>query len=292
MLRRKNTMKRGLIMEGGALRGMFTAGVTDVFLENGIEFDGAVGVSAGAAFGCNFKSRQIGRAIRYNLANCKDPRYCSFASLLLTGNMFGKKYCYETIPYKTDIFDWEVYRNNPLEFYAVATDIEKGAPVYHRCDTLDKDEMEWIRASSSLPLAARIVKIGDKKLLDGGVSDSIPLKFFEDLGYDRNVVILTRPREYIKAPTSLMKLIRLKYRKYPKLIERLENRHLEYNETVAYVNEKEARGEIFVIRPPYPLPAGQKEHDPERIRQTYEIGRQTALEALTELKIFLNKEEV
>ena len=285
-------MKRGLIMEGGALRGMFTAGVTDVLLENGIEFDGAVGVSAGAAFGCNFKSKQIGRAIRYNLANCKDPRYCSYASLFLTGNMFGKKYCYETIPYKTDVFDWDTYKNNPLKFYAVATDIESGEPVYHRCDTLDKDEMEWIRASSSLPLAARIVKIGDKKLLDGGVSDSIPLKFFEDLGYDRNVVILTRPREYIKAPTSLMKLIRLKYRKYPKLIERLENRHLEYNETLSYVNEKEARGEIFVIRPPYALPTGHTEHDPERMRQTYEIGRQTALEALTELKKYLNEREV
>ncbi len=285
-------MKRGLIMEGGALRGMFTPGVTDVFLENGIEFDGAVGVSAGAAFGCNFKSRQIGRAIRYNLANCKNPRYCSFASLFFTGNMFGAKYCYETIPYKTDIFDWETYRNNPLEFFAVATDIESGEPVYHRCDTLDRNEMEWIRASSSLPLAAKIVKIDDKKLMDGGVSDSIPLKFFEASGYDRNVVILTRPQEYIKKPSSLMKLIRIKYRKYPKLIERLENRHIEYNETVSYVKEKEARGEIFVIRPPYPLPTGHTEHDPERIRQTYEIGRQTALGALDELKNFLNKQEV
>ena len=170
-------------MEGGALRGMFTAGVIDVFLEHEIEFDGAVGVSAGAAFGCNFKSRQIGRAVRYNIENCKNPRYCSFRSLLFTGDMFGAKFCYETIPYKTDIFDWESYRKNPLEFYAVATDIESGEPIYHKCLSLDKNEMQWLRASASMPLAARIVEIDGKKLLDGGISDSVPIKFFEEFGY-------------------------------------------------------------------------------------------------------------
>ena len=285
-------MKRGLIMEGGALRGMFTAGVIDVFLEHKIEFDGAVGVSAGAAFGCNLKSKQIGRAVRYNVANCKNPKYCSFRSLLFTGDMFGAKFCYETIPYKTDIFDWETYKNNPLDFYAVATDIESGEPVYHKCLTLDKEEMPWLRASASLPLVARIVKIDGKKLLDGGIADSIPLKFFEKEGYDRNVLILTRPRDYVKKPASLMKLIRLKYRKYPKLIEALADRHNQYNETSAYINEKEASGEILVIRPPEELPIGRMEHDPERIKAAYEIGRRTGLKYIEKVKEFLNKEEV
>lgn len=282
-------MKRGLIMEGGALRGIFTAGVLDVFLENGIEFDGAVGVSAGAAFGCNFKSRQIGRAVRYNIANCKNPKYCSFWSLFFTGNMFGAKFCYETIPYKTDLFDWQTYRSNPLEFYAVATDVESGKPVYHRCDTLDKNDMEWVRASASMPLAARIVKIGKQKLLDGGVSDSIPIRFFKAEGYDKNVLILTQPKGYVKQPSSLFSLIKLKYRKYPNLIEALANRHNEYNETTAYIEKLEAEGEIVVIRPPMPLPIGRVEHDAERIRQTYEIGRLIGLEYIDTVKEFLNK---
>lgn len=279
-------------MEGGALRGIFTAGVIDVFLENGIEFDGAVGVSAGAAFGCNFKSKQIGRAVRYNIANCKNPKYCSFRSLLFTGDMFGAKFCYETIPYETDIFDWKAYTENPMEFYAVATDIESGKPIYHRCDTLDKEEMHWIRASASMPLASRIVEIDGQKLLDGGISDSVPLKFFEEQGYNRNVVILTQPLGYVKNPTSLFKLIKIKYRKYPKLIEALAERHNEYNKTTAYIQEQEEKGNILVIRPPMALPVGRIEHDPERIKETYEIGRKTGLEYIEKVKKFLNKNEV
>ena len=281
-------MKKGLIMEGGALRGMFTAGVIDVFLEYGITFEGAVGVSAGAAFGCNLKSRQIGRAVRYNIANCKNPKYCSFRSLFFTGDMFGAKFCYETIPYETDVFDWETYRNDPMEFYAVATDIESGKPVYHLCESLDRNEMDWLRASASMPLAARIVEIDGQKLLDGGISDSVPVRFFEKLGYDRNVIILTQPKGYVKKPSSLMGLIKLKYRKYPRLVEALVDRHNEYNETSAYIEEKESRGEVFVIRPPEALPVGRVEHDPEKIRKAYEIGRKTATDQLERLKEFLN----
>lgn len=279
-------------MEGGALRGMFTAGVTDVFLESGITFDGAVGVSAGAAFGCNLKSRQIGRAVRYNIANSKNPKYCSFRSLFITGDMFGAKFCYETIPYETDPFDWEAFKNDPMDFYAVATDIESGTPVYHLCKSLDKQEMEWIRASASMPLAARIVEIDGHKLLDGGISDSVPLKFFEQLGYSKNVIILTQPKGYVKSPSSLMGLVKLKYKKYPKLVKTLENRHNEYNETTAYIEEKESRGEVFVIRPPEALPVGRIEHDPEKIKKAYEIGRKTATALLDDLKEFLNNNEV
>ncbi len=281
-------MKKGLIMEGGALRGMFTAGVTDVLLENGITFDGAIGVSAGAAFGCNFKSKQSGRAVKYNIENCKNPEYCSFRSLFFTGDMFGARYCYETIPYETHPFDWDTYKSNPLEFYAVATDIESGTPVYHKCDMLDKQEMEWIRASASMPLAARIVEINGQKLLDGGISDSVPIKYFESIGYDRNLLILTQPVDYVKKPSSLMSLIRLKYKKYPKLIEALTVRHIIYNETSDYVKNKENEGTILVIRPKAPLPTGRIEHDAKKIKSTYELGRKAALDSLEKIKKFYN----
>ena len=169
-------MKTGLVMEGGALRGLFTAGVIDVLMENGITFDGAIGVSAGATFGCNIKSGQIGRAIRYNVKLCKDRRYFSFWSLILTGNLFGKNFCYHKIPEKIDPFDNDAFEKNPMEFYLVCTDVETGKPVYKKCDRLDGGNLEWVRASASLPLVSEIVEIDGMKLQDGGISDSIPLK--------------------------------------------------------------------------------------------------------------------
>ena len=189
-------MKKGLILEGGAMRGMFTAGVIDVMMENGIEFDGAIGVSAGAAFGCNYKSRQIGRAIRYNMRFCNDPRYCGLRTLLKTGDLYSKDFCYKEVPLKHDIFDFETFRNNPMEFYVVCTDVETGKPVYKKCDNFDNNNFEWIRASASMPIVSNIVEIDGTKLLDGGVADSIPIRYFESIGYDKNVVILTQPRGY------------------------------------------------------------------------------------------------
>ena len=161
-------MKYGLVMEGGAMRGIFSAGVMDVLMENGVDFDGLIGVSAGACFGCNYKSKQSGRVIRYNLRFCRDKRYCSFHSLITTGDMFGAEFCYDTIPNKLDLFDSETYINNPMKFYVNATDIESGKPVYHCLETVEPDELKWIRASASMPMAARIVNIDGRKFLDGG----------------------------------------------------------------------------------------------------------------------------
>lgn len=281
-------MKKGLIMEGGAMRGLFTAGVIDVMMENGIEFDGAVGVSAGAAFGCNYKSRQIGRVLRYNLAYCKDPRYCSFRSLIKTGDLFGAEFCYHELPDKLDVFDYETFNNDPMEFHMVCTDVETGRPVYHKADKADYECLEWMRASASMPLASRIVEIGGYKLLDGGISDSIPLKYFEGLGYDRNIVILTQPLDYIKGPNKLMPLLKRALKKYPKLLETMANRHNEYNETTAYVREREEAGEILVIRPESALEIGRIEHDPAKLTATYELGRQTAEKRLHEVERFLH----
>ena len=282
-------MKTGLVMEGGALRGLFTAGVIDVFMENGITFDGAVGVSAGATFGCNIKSGQVGRALRYNLKYCRDKRYFSFLSLFLTGNLFGKDFCYHKIPEKLDPFDNDAYEKNPMEFHIVCTNVETGKPVYKKCDRLDGENLEWVRASASLPLVSEVVEVDGMKLQDGGISDSIPLKYFESIGYDRNVVILTQPKGYIKKPGNSVKYFKNLLRKYPKMVEALENRPQMYNETTKYIEEKENSGEVFVIRPETTLPIKRTTRDTEKLKQVYESGRKEALKNIDAIKEFLSK---
>jgi predicted patatin/cPLA2 family phospholipase len=281
--------KYGLIMEGGAMRGMFTAGVMDVLMENRIHFDGAIGVSAGAAFGCNFKSNQIGRVIRYNKKYCKDPRFCSIRSLIKTGDLYGAEFCYTTIPYELDLFDCEAYLNNPMDFYVVCTDVETGKPVYRKCITGRDEDLIWIRASASMPIASRVVEATGYKLLDGGISDSIPLEYFESLGYNKNVVILTQPKGYIKKPSKALPLIKASLKDYPNVYKTMQNRHNDYNETISFIEEKEKSGDVLVIRPPEKLPVGRVEHNPDKLQIAYDIGVKTALEQLEEIKSFIAK---
>lgn len=282
-------MKKGLVLEGGGMRGMFTMGVCDVLMENGIEFDGAVGVSAGAAFGCNVKSKQNGRAIRYNVKYCADKRFCSMWSWLTTGDIFGADFCYREIPEKLDLFDTKAFAENKMEFYAVCTNAKTGKPLYYNCKKGDKRDVKFIRASASMPLVSRVVKIGKYELLDGGISDSIPLKFFEKKGYDKNIVVLTRPIDYVKQPNKAMPLIRLALKKYPKTIKAMENRHIMYNQTVSYILKKEQRGEILVLRPPCEVGIEQIEKDPKKLMQVYEMGRKAATERLCEIKAYLDE---
>lgn len=281
--------KYGLIMEGGAMRGMFTAGVMDVLMENEIHFDGAIGVSAGAAFGCNLKSNQIGRVIRYNKKYCKDPRFCSIRSLIKTGDLYGAEFCYTTIPYELDLFDCEAYLNNPMDFYVVCTDVETGKPVYRKCITGRDEDLIWIRASASMPIASRVVEATGYKLLDGGISDSIPLEYFESLGYNKNVVILTQPKGYIKKPSKALPLIKASLKDYPNVYKTMQNRHNDYNETISFIEEKEKSGDVLVIRPPEKLPVGRVEHNPDKLQIAYDIGVKTALEQLEEIKSFITK---
>ena len=283
-------MKKGLILEGGAMRGMFTAGVLDVMMENGIEFDGMVGVSAGACFGCNYKSRQIGRSIRYNKKYCRDARYCSMRSLLKTGDLFGAEFCYKTIPQQLDPFDYGTFAANPMEFHVVCTDVETGRPVYHQLTHGRDDEMLLIQASASMPLAARIVEVGGQKLLDGGVADSIPLKYFESLGYDRNVVVLTQPENYEKKPNKAMPLMRRALRQYPNLLRTMANRHNDYNQTTAYIRSRAAAGQCFVICPPQKLAIGRVEHDPAKLQAVYDEGRSVMTARLDALRAWLDGE--
>ncbi len=281
-------MKKGLVLEGGGIRGIFSAGVMDVLMEEGIEFDGVIGVSAGAAFGCNYKSRQPRRAIRYNLKYAKDPRYSSVRSLLKTGDLFNAQFCYHDIPEKLYPFDWEAFRANPMQFYLVCTDVETGKPVYHLCDNdSDWQMLEWFRASGSMPLVSRVVEIGNQKLLDGGITDSIPLRFMESKGYERNVVILTRPAGYIKEPVPMMRVINRALQQYPETVQAMENRHNVYNETLAYIRQRETGKFAFVIRPEEDLDVGRIEHDRFKIREAYKAGRRAARKRLNALRRFL-----
>lgn len=265
------------------MRGMFTAGVMDVLMENGIKFEGAIGVSAGAAFGCNYKSGQKGRVIRYNTKFVRDKRYCGLRVLLKTGNLYSTEFCYGDVPLKYDIFDFDAYEKNPMEFYVVCTDIETGEAVYHKFSGKNDSGFDWIRASASMPLVSQIVEIEGNKLLDGGIADSVPIKFFQKIGYERNVVILTQPKGYEKKKNRAMPLIKHKYKKYPKLVEAMGNRHNIYNETLEYIEKLEKEGRIFVIRPEEKLPIGRIEKNPDKLRQVYEIGRNVADNCLEDL---------
>ncbi|MBR4201734.1 MAG: patatin family protein [Oscillospiraceae bacterium] len=280
--------KLGLVMEGGAMRGLFTAGIIDVFLENDIQTDGVAGISAGATFGCNYLTRQLGRPLRYCTRFASDPRFCSYASLLLTGDMYGAEFCYHTIPEELDPIDNDTFVKNGIPFYIACTDVNTGKAIYHRCrDLISRDEMEWVRACASMPLASRIVRVGGYELLDGGIADSIPLKYMEYKGYARNIVILTQPLGYEKGPNSMMPLVRTVYRKYPALIRAMERRHIVYNRQTAYAAQAENEGRAFVIRPPQKLPVEHLTHDAGIMREVYATGRQTAQQLLPALKRFI-----
>lgn len=282
-------MKKGLVMEGGAMRGLFTAGITDVFMENGLEFDGGIGTSAGAAFGCNYKSRQPGRALRYNKEYCTDKRYISMSSLLKTGNLYSEDFCYHEIPESLDKFDFDTFNDNPMEFYITCTNIETGLAVHHKYDkeTDDFDTfLEWIRASCAMPMVEQIVTIDGLKLLDGGVADSVPIRYFEEIGYDRNVVILTQPLTYVKKKIKYGPAAKAMYHEYPKLTEAMLDRHERYNETYGYIREKELKGELLVIRPDESLNI-RVSNKPSELQRVYDIGRRKGLEELKRVQEYL-----
>ena len=280
-------IKTGLVLEGGALRGLFTAGIMDVLMEHGVTFDGIVGVSAGACFGCNYKSGQPGRALRYNLRYAHDPRYCSLWSLLTTGGIFGPRFAYYTLPQRLDIFDTEAFDRSPVEFHLVTTDVQTGEPLYRRFDRFSEDLYDWILASSSMPIVSKVVSIGDHQLIDGGIADSIPLKYFQQQGFERNLVILTQPANYQKKPLTYRWLIRRLLRRYPNLIAAWERRHEMYNAELQYIAQQQATGNTLVLCPEDVLPIGHLSHSRRLMRQTYDLGRSLAEAQLPRILHFL-----
>lgn len=269
------------------MRGLFTCGVMDVMMEHGITFDGLVGVSAGAAFGCNYKSGQIGRAIRYNKQFADDSRYSGVKSLITSGDIFNAEFAYHIVPRDYDIFDIEAFDNSPMEYYVVCTDVESGEAVYRKSMKGGDELYEWIRASSSMPVVSRIVEIDGGRYLDGGVADSIPLEYFQGIGYERNVVVLTQPADYVKHRSKLTPLISLWLRRYPNFVKAFADRYIMYNRELEYVRQQEDLGSVLVIRPEEKLPIGHISHDREEMERVYQIGRRTAEKRIAEIESFI-----
>lgn len=278
-------MRVGLVLEGGAMRGMFTAGVLDVFMENGITVDCVVGVSAGALFGVNYLSGQKGRVIRYNKKFNGDKDYLGLRPLLREGNIVSTKYAYEEVPRNLDPFDNEQYMKSPIPFYAVVTNVETGEPEYIQVKN-PLEQMDVLRASGSMPLVSKVVNIGDKHYLDGGISDSIPYKWLHEQGYEKEVVILTRDMDYRKTPARPFPA-NLMLRKYPKVLDRMLHRYKDYNDAVEELKEWEQDGRAFVIRPSQEIAIKRIEKDPDKLQAVYDLGRKDGAAYLSELKKYL-----
>ncbi|MEE1059999.1 MAG: patatin family protein [Treponema sp.] len=282
-----NENKIGLVLEGGGHRGIYTAGILDVFAQNNISFDGIMGVSAGCIHGVSFLSGQIGRSVRYTTRFCNNPSYMSFKSLIKTGDFFNVDFCYYKLPETLDPFDNDAFDKNPTPFYAVCSDVKTGKAVYHKCDSVRGEKIKWIQASASMPLAAKIVKIDEGEFLDGGITDSIPIKKMQELGYSKNIVILTQEAGYRKKPNSLLPLIKRVYKKYPELINAIQNRHIIYNQQLDYLEKQEKLGNVIIIRPSQKPQAGRIEKDKEKILSTYNLGRNDAEKLLETVKNFI-----
>lgn len=285
----KKKMKNGLVLEGGGMRGLFTAGVMDAFMEENLLFNGIIGVSAGALFGCNYKSHQPGRALRYNLKLRKDARYIGWRPLLKTGNIVSPHFSYHVVPFEIDKFDQETFVNNPTEFWMVCTDIVKGKPIYHKMDKFTHREIEWMRASASMPVVSRPVEIDGNIMLDGGITDSIPLRAFQKMGYERNVVILTQPKNYYKKPTKINWLIKLMTKKYPMVGECMARRHEMYNQELDYLAEQEAAGNTLLIYPDQVLHIGRTELNERKMKSVYAMGYEKGNEMLAFVKDFMKE---
>lgn len=277
----------GLVLEGGAMRGLYTAGVLDVFVENGIEVDTTVAVSAGAAFGCNYKSKQVGRVLRYNVKYAGDSRMGGIGSLLKTGDIFNVEFAYHTLPEVLDVFDVETFKNDPSDFWVVTTQLESGKPNYTRLESGEGIDVEWIRASASMPLVSQPVEIADKHYLDGGITDPIPLAWMKKNVAKHNIVILTRPQGYIKPPEK--SIVSKFLGKYPKVSEAMRNRHNVYNRSVIMAEEDQKLGNTLIIRPSIDLEIKRTEKSVEKLEAMYDLGRYDALAQLERIKQFINQ---
>ncbi len=281
-------MKTGLVLEGGAMRGMFTAGVLDVFLAAGVKADEVVGVSAGALFGVNYLSGQAGRAVRYNKRFNGDRNYMGLRPLLKEGNLFSTSYAYDLVPRRLDPFDDEAFQKSGVPFFAVVTDVDTGEARYMQVKSVF-DQMDVLRASGSMPFVSRPVELGGRRYLDGGVSDSIPCEWMAARGCDKLIVVLTREAAYRKTPMNPA-MVRLLGVKYPALARRLAARHADYNRALEKLERWQKEGRAFVIRPSAETPIGRIETDPDKLQQVYDLGRADGKACLPALRAYLARQ--
>ena len=278
-------MKTGLVLEGGAMRGLYTAGILDVWIDEGVRVDALFGTSAGAIFGANLFSGQKGRGLRYTLRYMPDKRYISVRSWLTTGDMFNRDFAYYRITNELDPFDEAAFERYGGAFHVIATNVETGEAECLRIHNM-VEQLEALRATSALPFFSRMVEVDGKRYLDGGVSNSIPVRDCLERGYDRVIVILTQPAAYRKQPMNPA-LIRLRYGRYPKLRDALLRRHEAYNAQCEDLARLEAEGRVFVIRPESPLGIGRMERDPARLQEVYDRGAGDGKRTLPAIRAYL-----
>ena len=281
-------MKSALILEGGAMRGIYSAGVIDVLMENNIETDLCIGVSAGALFGINYKSKQPGRVLRYNLRFSNDKRFVGWRSILRSGDLMDKKFYFEDLPYTLDPMDLETYKNNQTCFKACVTNLETGKAEYPEIyDLADTKCMEYLRASGSLPFLSKNVVIDGVPYLDGGVADSVPIEYCLNEGYDKLIVVLTRPYGFRKR--GKIRFTKLFYKKYPEFCATLKNRNYIYSKQYDLIEELERNGKILVIRPTKIIKTKATEKNPEVLKSLYTLGKKDCNNKLKELFEYLEK---
>lgn len=264
-------MKLGLVLEGGGMRGAYTVGVLDALMDNSINVDYLVGVSAGASNGASYVSSQRGRGLRVTTNYVADKRYLSFSNFLKTKSLFGMDFIFNEIPNKLDPFDYEKFEKSPCEFVAGVTDVLTGKPAYFGKEHIDKS-CTVLKASSSIPMFSPMVEYKGKKYLDGGTSDPIPAKKALEDGCDKIIVVLTRERGYIKSPESFKRMYNFMLRKYPNMIRLLDNRHNIYNESLDYVRKLEENGKAIVIAPDSSLGVDRFEKNKEKLNSVYNRG--------------------
>ena len=281
-----NKNKTALVLEGGAMRGLYTAGVLDVFMENGIKIDTTFGVSAGALFGINYKSGQIGRALRYNLKYAHDKRYMGMYSLITTGDVMNKEFCFNKLVYELDPLDFETYSSSDVKFYAVVTNVETGDAEYIEISDV-KRNMEYLRASGSMPFVSNLVEINGNKYLDGAVSDPIPFKKALDMGYEKIIVIQTRPAGYSKTKPRLP--FGFTYRKYPNFIKTAKNSYIKYNKTLDLIKKYKDEGKIIALRPSEKIKMRRVEKDLNKLQAIYNLGIRDCNENLEKIKEYLSQ---
>lgn len=277
----KNLQNTGLVLEGGGLRGVFTCGVLDCFMDHGIRFPFTVGVSAGACNGLSYMSGQRGRAKASNIDLMEKHHYIGFRYLLTQRCIMDFKLLFEDFPERIIPYDYDTYFSNPDRFIMVTTNCLTGKAEYLEEKSSSKRVMEIVRASSSIPFVSPITYVDGRPMLDGGISDSIPVEYAMKQGYDKLVVILTRNKGYRKK-ASKMRVAKAFYRKYPDLQEALSERNSTYNKTMDLIDHLEQEGKIIVIRPLRPIEVGRMEKDTSKLTDLYQEGYEIARKLITE----------
>ncbi len=280
--------KLGMVLEGGGMRGVYTAGVLDFFMDQDFYPDGIVGVSAGACHATSYISKQKGRNYRVNTAYLKGKDYLSLHSLIKKGSLFGMDFIFHKIPEELDPFDYDAYEKANIDFISVSTDMESGEPYYHIIQDAKRD-IDYIMASSSLPLLAPPVERNGRKLMDGGVGDSIPIDFMRKRGYEKNIVVLTQYGGYRKGKNNLMPIIRRQYKDYPLFVKAMEERHIHYNRTLNKLKKLEQEGSVFIIRPSKPVTISRLEKNLDKLYELYQEGYQDAQNQYDNMMKFINE---